>query len=80
MKTGSGSGVSRQGKAREHKKRRRTQSEQDERVDKLSLLLASAEEEARGHPPARHACRISRHDNMALVVLVWGEGGGGLLS
>lgn len=36
-------GESRQGKAREHKKRIRMQSEQDERVDKLSLSLASAE-------------------------------------
>lgn len=47
-------GESRQGKAREHKKGSRMQSEQDERVDKLSLSLVSAEEEVHGHPPARH--------------------------
>lgn len=48
-------------------------SEQDERVDKLSLSLVSDEEEAHA-PPARHTRCISRHDNMALFVLVWGDG------
>ena len=47
-------GESRPGKAREHKKWSRTQSEQDERVDKLSLSLASAQEEACEAPPTQH--------------------------
>lgn len=55
LKPGSGSGrESRQQKARECKAPSRTQSEQDERGDKLSLSLASAREEARGQPHAAH--------------------------